>query len=445
MGLRHRRITSKFISSLTLAKCEELWRHTIHNLSAMLHGVHPNERGKWLLPSLVFAEDEVGVRFLDMGESMWVDPKAQTPATLQGAKAKDQFTMVPCYTIDGTLVRCLVIFKGKTRVSLPPARVIEEAKAHKIVVAQSPNHWSNKHIKKGDLDAIAAHREIVLDAMAARNGGFLPGRENFLGVVLLDCWPVNISAEIRAYVEEKYKDWMRLIYVPANFTGFVQPGDTHLHKPMKVKYREQLKAWLTKRHEDAHVLLSSDDPARRAQGELLLQNCFSVPTLREMSVKFLPAMLKLIVEPCAGTQENLIAKAFRQDMAPQFPKMEELQHMFLSGPSMKETVDYLGEKLQAIRGTQPQDEAPRPARKKDARQAEAAMRQAEWDDVMSRAASVTMASTQTFLAVLRSAPDGVMAAMTQVADEGRKRKTSAAEQEREVRACTYVYRYSSFT
>ncbi len=112
---------------------------------------------------------------------------------------------------------------------------------------------------------------------------------------------------------------------------------------------------------------------------------------------------------------------------------------------MKETVDYLGEKLQAIRGTQPQDEAPRPARKKDARQAEAAMRQAEWDDVMSRAASVTMASTQTFLAVLRSAPDGVMAAMTQVADEGRKRKTSAAEQEREVRACTYVYRYSSFT
>jgi hypothetical protein len=82
-------------------------------------------------------------------------------------------------------------------------------------------------------------REYVLEVLVP----FLCARRRELGlpaafpaVWIIDCWSVHICEEFRAFLAEKHPE-IRLLYVPANCTGRMQPADLSGQKELKTAIR----------------------------------------------------------------------------------------------------------------------------------------------------------------------------------------------------------------
>ena len=141
--------------------------------------------------------------------------------------------------------------------------------------------------------------------------------ESFQMVVLLDCWPVNLSEEIKKYVREKYP-FMRIRYIPAGLTGGYQINDSYLHGPLKSNLRRLAEAWyaattldLLKKLENKEIT-ECDFHARQ-------HSMFSIVLLRDKSVQWVIESLKLIT---ARDQfgNNVILKGWHDTFGPCFKK-----------------------------------------------------------------------------------------------------------------------------
>lgn len=113
--------------------------------------------------------------------------------------------------------------------SLPSTEAQAEARAAGFRYAYSPNHWSNQITTR--LHVL----EVVVPFLGARRRELgLPA--DFPAVWIIDCWSVHISQEFRAFMAEKHPE-IRLLYVPANCTGRMQPADLSGQKELKTGIR----------------------------------------------------------------------------------------------------------------------------------------------------------------------------------------------------------------
>jgi len=141
--------------------------------------------------------------------------------------------------------------------------------------------------------------------------------ESFQMVVLLDCWPVNLSEEIKKYVREKYP-FMRIRYIPAGLTGGYQINDSYLHGPLKSNLRRLAEAWyaattldLLKKLENK-VITESDFHARQ-------HSMFSIVLLRDKSVEWvIESLQRIATRDQFGN--NVILKGWHDTFGPCFKK-----------------------------------------------------------------------------------------------------------------------------
>lgn len=138
---------------------------------------------------------------------------------------------------------------GKTKASWPSESARARPGAENFLYGCTKNHWSNATEKKKLLDRMVEYRSSVIERLivqgripialqeGARNGDLFPM------VVLLDCWPVNLSKEIKDYIHDKYRKFMRVRFIPAGLTGGWQINDSYLHSPLKANLKKEAELW----------------------------------------------------------------------------------------------------------------------------------------------------------------------------------------------------------
>lgn len=112
---------------------------------------------------------------------------------------------------------------------LPSKEDLAAARAAGFDYTYTENHWADKRTTKQHFDRIVAP---FLRRQREKLG--LP--PDFPAVVILDCWSVHISAEIRAWVAKAHPD-VRVLFVPANCTGRMQPCDLAGQRELKCALR----------------------------------------------------------------------------------------------------------------------------------------------------------------------------------------------------------------
>ena len=132
----------------------------------------------------------------------------------------------------GEIICAVQIFAGKTDASLPLPGV--RALYPQIQFYLSHNHWANIDTKKHLIKHVW---KWVCDEWAK------DGRDGDPRCIyFLDCWPVNLTEELRNWVKEKCPG-MRLRFIPAGGTGKYQVNDTHIHKPSKDSSKKAAQKW----------------------------------------------------------------------------------------------------------------------------------------------------------------------------------------------------------
>ena len=118
-----------------------------------------------------------------------------------------------------------VILKGKTAVSLPPKYTRSGKQFASWFWTQTENHWSNETEHKNYVKYILApyFRKMIEELK-------LPSNQK--AVYLMDCWPVQISANFRAWMEKEFQ-WILVVYIPPSTTSKLQPQDKFYQKPFK--------------------------------------------------------------------------------------------------------------------------------------------------------------------------------------------------------------------
>ena len=112
---------------------------------------------------------------------------------------------------------------------MPADEDLQAARAAGFDYTQTENHWSDKITTK-------RHFQKIVAPFLQRQREKLGLPDDFPAVVILDCWSVHISADIRAYVAREYPA-IRLLFVPANCTGRMQPCDLAGQRELKCALR----------------------------------------------------------------------------------------------------------------------------------------------------------------------------------------------------------------
>lgn len=185
---------------------------------------------------LVFHMDETGVKLL---------PVSQSTLNVRGAKAvairhsddKRQVTCVVAGDLDGSILPGQVIFAQGAAARLP--------KVSGLHTTTSENHWAQPHTTIEWLETV-----LRPAADAARAALQLPPQQHAL--LLWDVYASHRCEEERTYIADALP-WLKLVFVPANCTGFLQPADVSLNKPFKTRVRQLAEHWLAEQYDAGKI------------------------------------------------------------------------------------------------------------------------------------------------------------------------------------------------
>lgn len=121
------------------------------------------------------------------------------------------------------------------------------------------NHWSDKKTTKEHFD------KIVAPALErGRKDLDLP--PDYPGVVIIDCWSVHLSTDIREWVA-RHHPTIRLLFVPPNCTGRMQPCDLAGQKELKWALRALGTMYASAQVQDCMELLERELDEAELEGE----------------------------------------------------------------------------------------------------------------------------------------------------------------------------------
>ena len=117
-------------------------------------------------------------------------------------------------------------------------------------------------------------------------------KHNAKMVLLLDCWPVNLSKEFREWVAKTYP-FILLRYIPAGLTGGWQINDAYLHRPLKLHVRVAAEKWYCDKMAIALEQLSTGAMTEVELGAFA-NSLMGIKTLRDNSVLWVVEALAAI-------------------------------------------------------------------------------------------------------------------------------------------------------
>jgi hypothetical protein len=297
MGYSYRRVTGKRVNDSMSEKQQELFDLLIELMAADIkrYGV---------LLDFIIGSDEYGHHLFPQCEYTWAK-KGEKEVPMDIYDDKRQFTGNIVHNARGEIVFWHGIYGGKTKKSLPTAVAQAQAGAENFIYGTSPNHWSNVEQKKKLLDELDKFRTRRLQEMQDRGLISVQAAKEAKMIVLLDCWPVNLSAEIRDYIKTTYK-YMIVRYIPAGLTGGVQINDAYLHAPFKGYVRQQAEDWY---HEEMLELLKRKrDGLSEADFLAATTELLRMPLLRDKSVEWTSNALKRISQASKDDKNNNLIK-----------------------------------------------------------------------------------------------------------------------------------------
>lgn len=300
LNLARRRITSHCAASPAQV---ELQRR-LHELNvdkiaiARVEGLHD---------CFLLCSDEFGQKLGPCSSYKWVRRDDKETAS-DRKEDKRQYTADVVNTANGDVPIVVQIWEGSTDTSLPSAQVREEFKG-RILFDQSSNHWANHDTKVPLLKTVWAW---VCAKWADMK---LPGEPRC--IYLLDCWPVNLTAKLRAEMDAHTTGGMQLLFVPAGATGKYQVNDVYLHKPIKDMTKKMANRWrmgkiMRYRLERLEEIANGTD--KTAADERLAQRVHmltSLPVLRNRAPEWLWEGVKTILKK-DDDGKNLIRKGWEK-------------------------------------------------------------------------------------------------------------------------------------
>ena len=315
LGMSYRRVTGKLTSLVSTDKQILLWNMLLDTLALDI-------AIRKVLPSLIIGSDEFGLNFFPQNEMAW-SHRGASGVLVDVYGEMRQYTANISHTAMGVLGPFQIIFPGKTVRSLP-----ETVKADSQyylpatkgwVCGTTENHWSNLSEKKKLINAFARYRREILDGFVRVGAMTQLESETMPMVALLDCWPVNLSAEFRSWVAETHP-YILLRYIPAGGTGTWQINDTFFHGPYKTWIRQQAEEWyniemgkILAKYNASKVIQDGSEEDRLATLQITVNRLMSLPVLRERAVEWNIAALAKLTAVDAESGRNLIQKGWNGD------------------------------------------------------------------------------------------------------------------------------------
>ena len=307
LGLVKRRVTGSKASPEQQEIQQRLHLLNLQRLAILLHD--------GLNPKYIIGADEFGCHFFPHGNWKW-EKKGAQHVTTSLKEDKRQYTGDIAHNAAGDIVCVHQIFAGKTTRSLPNPDV--RAKYPQFQFAHTLNHWANHETKVAFLGRI--WEWVVIETAKDLNCSMDEARQRARCVMMLDCWPVNLTSLFRGTITERYPG-MELMFVPAGYTGQVQINDTHLHKPVKDHHRHEAHVWhmallrlFGQQRRRAEPAADSSNPKPLTEAEYIAKvgALMKMEVLRNMAPVWLWSACESILKPMPGENRNLILKGWQQ-------------------------------------------------------------------------------------------------------------------------------------
>ena len=298
MGLVVRHITSHDAASPEEVEQQQ----RLHQLNVEFLGIALDQG---LARKFIMGSDEFGMYFFPAGNWKW-EKKGAKQVSTDVPDDKRQYTGDVVVNAAGDIILTAMIFAGKTNACLPLPQVRDKFPDFYFDVSE--NHWANIKTKKGIL--MRAWQYVCNEW--ARDG--LDGEPKC--IYFLDCWPVNLTQELRDWVTETCPG-MRLRFIPAGATGKYQVNDTHLHTPLKDAARAAAQRWrLSKvlafrREYEAAISSGADRSIAQAELHAKVKSLMGMKMLRSVAPSFLFEGCKAITA-LRDDGRNLIKKGWDQ-------------------------------------------------------------------------------------------------------------------------------------
>ena len=307
LGLVKRRVTGSKASPEQQEIQQRLHLLNLQRLAILLHD--------GLNPKYIIGADEFGCHFFPHGNWKW-EKKGAQHVTTSLKEDKRQYTGDIAHNAAGDIVCVHQIFAGKTTRSLPNPDV--RAKYPQFQFAHTLNHWANHETKVAFLGRI--WEWVVIETAKDLNCSMDEARQRARCVMMLDCWPVNLTSLFRGTITERYPG-MELMFVPAGYTGQVQINDTHLHKPVKDHHRHEAHVWhmallrlFGQQRRRAEPAADGAYPKPLTEAEYIAKvgALMKMEVLRNMAPAWLWSACESILKPLPGENRNLILKGWQQ-------------------------------------------------------------------------------------------------------------------------------------
>lgn len=301
LGLVPRRITSK--STATPEQVEKQKR--LHEINIDIIAI---ARAEGLRDEFIYGSDEFGMHLFPQNNVKWEKKGAKQVASDMG-EDKRSYTGDCVHTCAGEVNHGLQIWGGKTDASLPPEAVRLKFNG-RIRFDRSANHWANHDTKMRLI--------MYVWETTVRRWSEMQLEGDPRCILLLDCWPVNLTQRLRDEVREQCPG-MRILFIPAGATGLFQINDTHLHKPLKAIARKAALSWrmdkilVLRRRRDEAVAGGVDKVVAQEEMCKSINALMGMKVLRRFSPHWLWAGIERLLEPADGQgTPNLIRKGWLQ-------------------------------------------------------------------------------------------------------------------------------------
>jgi hypothetical protein len=267
---------------------------------------------KMIPPDLCVNSDQGGIPWVAFRDATWARTGVKA-VPLMGHDDKRQMTAVLSSNAAGVVLPLQVIMTGKTEGSLPAKEDRSAAEREGFHYTVTDNHWANLETSK---EFVGKVLQPFLNQQRER----LQLPLDFPAVWIIDCWPVHISANFLTFMGERYPN-IRLLFVPANCTGRMQPADLCGQRELKcclkaigtmfatVQVREALKKL-------AH--LSEEDREKKIQGGAIKIDT-SLTKLKPLVADWHLAAWRHLQAKGAlfkGWEQSLLLKAFDEHTGP---------------------------------------------------------------------------------------------------------------------------------
>ena len=193
----------------------------------------PDSAGRTVPAALAIGADETGVHLVPRS-SVVLAKKGSRAVAREDFQDKRQITAMVAHTMDGRMLPVQLVFAGKSLRVLPTLTSHEVAEYRPLLCA-TENHWSND-------ESIKLWVERVVVPFLLRRKRVLKLKADHPSMLVWDVHWSHRHASTRELISKEYP-WLRLMYVPARTTSFLQVADVAINAPLKRRVEDLTRQW----------------------------------------------------------------------------------------------------------------------------------------------------------------------------------------------------------